>query len=512
MWTRTLLISLCVCLLSLPILGNATDEVDFVVAVWDAGGASAVDVGGMFTKAAWDGSGDISDFMVAATGAPIVDGVQLTMTNHVGTVYFEDAGANALFEVGEVVSGTGVYIEDFNGDDITDDDWYIANRIDDNTIELVGETYVDDVGQTATVTWGGAIDGLASLIVVATDFVDASSYNCDILIKGNETLAGDLTLASGGGTLSTMLRFLGVDANWDRIVPTRAAIGAGKANGLLDTSGMPTITLNNGVEFGINQSYMQLDGLFFTGDSPSTSGMVGTTVNDIQLITNCAFKNINNTAAAHTFRSDNYVRAVNCDFIATGATNATVCFSADQHAVIAQCRFENASSSATSNAVIANQLFITNSLFYDMSGIAIIFDSSSPTESAVLNCTFENVLTCIQTPNNDDLYPYVIVGNVAKDCTTFLNNQHASDVLVLAMFNHLSAVTNSYDKTAGEIGFQDLASDPLFVDEGNDDYNLQATSDAKNSGPFLTNRGSMSDAEAGGGLGAGTTNKSGGKQ
>jgi len=53
----------------------------------------------------------------------------------------------------------------------------------------------------------------------------------------------------------------------------------------------------------------------------------------------------------------------------------------------------------------------------------------------------------------------------------------------------------------GDIGFQDLSSDPLYISAANNNYNLQSGSPAKNSGPLKTNRGAMSDAEAGGGGG-----------
>ena len=72
-------------------------------------------------------------------------------------------------------------------------------------------------------------------------------------------------------------------------------------------------------------------------------------------------------------------------------------------------------------------------------------------------------------------------------------------IRIIAMFNSVDTVTTDYDDFVGDLGFQDIVDgNTLFVNEANDDYNLQSGSDAKNSGPFLTNRGAMSDAEAAG--------------
>ena len=132
----------------------------------------------------------------------------------------------------------------------------------------------------------------------------------------------------------------------------------------------------------------------------------------------------------------------------------------------------------------------------------------------VANCTFENMLTCITLPSSGSNWGHYIVNNIAANCTNFIDNPAGVDHEVFAAFNHLYNNTTDYPTDIfGELGFQDLTSDPLFVNEGTDDYNLQSGSPAKNSGPFKTNRGAMSDIDAGGdGLGAGTTNKSGGKQ
>ena len=67
----------------------------------------------------------------------------------------------------------------------------------------------------------------------------------------------------------------------------------------------------------------------------------------------------------------------------------------------------------------------------------------------------------------------------------------------------------------GELAFQDIyGAGADFVNAGAKDFNLQATSPAKNTSPLLTNIGAMSDIEASGGGGGyvGSHSKTGGKQ
>ncbi len=160
---------------------------------------------------------------------------------------------------------------------------------------------------------------------------------------------------------------------------------------------------------------------------------------------------------------------------------------------------------------------VSDCVFYDMDGVGIQFNTVSALW-IVRQCSFYDVIRPVTTANVAMSVPVVSLNNVAEAAggtEKFFDNLYSGTrkVLIFAQHNQLYNFATDYLNYAGEQGFQDLASDPLFVNKGSNDYNLQSGSPAKNSGPFLGNRGAMSDVEAGGGgLGAGTTNKSGGKQ
>lgn len=498
MLTRTLLISLILCLFAVPMFGAIADSGGNTTFLWAADAESDSNNGGGAKTSAWD-AGTSEDFIDAGGGAPTSNTLAWagsktanTVVEHTGNAVKCVAGTAGWFAA--CTTGTiGNFV--FNTNTGLDDSYYIT-RIDNDSFVIDGLTYSGDFGSVdddCDTRVGGAIDSMANII--NTDLADATAVNCDVLIKGDEILGADVTLASGGGTASTLLRFLGVDTDWVRIVPTRTtASGGSKANYLLDASIMPTITLNTGVEFVWNVGGLSFDGLYFTGDSPAY--MIGSTTGDFHTVTNCVFKNINTGASAMCLRTDNNATIDNCDFIGLGASGSAGLLRPDERVLVQNCRFENATSSTTAYAIAPRSGVINNCLFYDLSGIGVKWIASASTLSVVNRCTFENVLTCIEKPSADGTATHVIIGNIAKDCTTFATNLFGSDDILLAQYNLLNNVTNDYVNWTGQIGFQDLTTDPLFVNEANDDYNLQASSPAKNSGPFLTNRGAMSDAEA----------------
>ena len=487
-------------------------DADFVSFVWAAGGSSSSDHGGGATKAAWD-AGTPSDFITLANGLPTS---HATTWDGGDTACVAEAGAGDTVKISaeagdfqDCVTGTIANIKfDTNGGL---DGYYTVTRIDDDYMTIDGLTYSGDLGgsdDNCDVHVGGAMSSIAD--VASTDLADASSYNCDVLIKGNETLTGDVTVAGGGGTASTMLRFLGVDSDWARIVPTRAAIGGGKANGLLDTSGMPKITLDTNVEFIINEHYVQVDGIWFFGNT--VAPMVGSGgVGDYQVYSNCVFTNAGTNATSRCVRADNNCKAYNCDFLATGGSGTTIAVEFDTGCEFVNCRVTNASNDAGSFGIDMHHGVVIGCVFYDILGTGLRYAAPSGPH-LVAYCTFDDVVKAISTPNVAETQIFMLVNNIAKDCTDFADNLHAGTAnhLLVAFHNVMNGNTDNYSGYAGDIdtsgdsgkglGFQDLTSDPLFVSEANDDYNLQATSPAKNTGPFLNNRGAMSDVEAGGGI------------
>ncbi len=489
---RTLLISLVFCLCAGSVCADI--NVDYVSFVWEAAAQSASLFGGGATKAAWD-AGSPSDFFDTTTGNAIVNDSGVTVTDSGGLIHL--AKNNAFTDA---VSKTISNIDFAHGDYDGLDGYWVITKINNSEVTLDGSTY-PGIDTTCSVIVGGAINGLASLIASAADLADASSVNCDVLIRGNETLSAGLTVIAGGGTTTTLLRFLGVDASWDRIVPTRTtASGGSKANYLLDTSAMPTITLGaNYLLFDVD--YVQVDGLYFTGTR--TFAMVGSTSGDQQIYSNCVIDNASTAGSAIALLSDNNTTIFNCDVIASGASGTTIVISIDNTAHIYNCRIVNNSNNAASIGIEIQGGEIIGCVFYKIDGIGIQYTTLS-TQWVVGHCTFYDVIKPITTGNVAATVYTQLFNNVAEaigGTETFIDNLYSGTrkVQLFAQYNQLFNFGTDYNNYVGEQGFQDLASDPLFINEANDNYNLQSGSPAKNSSPFLINRGAMSDIEADGG-------------
>ncbi len=465
-----LIIGLLLCGVAFGAIG-----VDFVSFSWDAGGSSAATNGGAATKSAWDG-GSPSDFFNTSTGAAIVsvNAVNVTTANAGSKLNINHAATTA------VTTGT-IALIDFAA--TYADAYYVVTFVDNENV-TIAVAYSGDT--TCDIDIGGTINGLAN--IVNTDLADASSVNCEVLIKGDETFAGDVTLSGGGGTALTMLRFLGVDSSWVRVVPTRTTASGGSiANYLLKTADnhMPKITLNAGIEFILNQDYIHVDGLYFTGNSVSNTGLVGSSSASFQIFSNCVFENASTAGGNSRATATNmYGLYDNCDFLCTGATGNIICVNMGSAATIINCRAVLSTSDTASRAFAVGYGSIVNSIVYDGAGIGAI-KTTTTFPMVVANCTFENMLTCITLPSSGSNWGHYIVNNIAANCTNFIDNPAGVDHEVFAAFNHLYNNTTDYPTDIfGELGFQDLTSDPLFVSEANDDYNLQNASPANAPRPF----------------------------
>ncbi len=340
--------------------------------------------------------------------------------------------------------------------------------------------------------------------------VTITTWICE---DGVNTWSADIAKDAGGGGNSTQWRLWGCDSSWARIVPTRTSVGAGKANFIHDTTGMVTVTLAANAEFRIAVDTVHLDGLHFDGDTAHAGwyAMVGGNNVDDSVFSNCVFDNAETTASTYCVVLNNYNVVYNCDFISSGVTaNTLFTLDADTYLTVMYSTFTTVSTSASSRTCYSNHGTVSNSLFYDIDGIAVQFGTAGGILH-VNNCTFENVGTCIAKADADWSYIMAATDNIAVNCTTFWNNPNAANDILFQERNVLDTVTNHYLNTTSTSGYLDLTGDPLFVNEGGGDYNLQAGSPAKNTGPLLGNRGAMSDVDAGGGV-AGHGNKSGGKQ
>lgn len=507
MLIRTLLISLIFCLFACVSFAAIADSGGNTTFLWAAQAESNADNGGGAKTSAWN-AGVPGDFIAAASGGPTSLTLAWGGADTANTVV--EHTANAV----KVVSGnpgqdwfrdckTGT-IGNFNfNTNVGLNGYYYITQIDDDSLSIDGLTYSGDFGSVdddCDVRVGGAVKLLGG--IANSDIADASTVNCDVLIKGDETLATDVTVASGGGNGVTTLRFLGVDSSWVRVVPTRTTASGGTiANYLLKTADnhMPKLTLDVNVNLLFNVDNIQVDGLWVWGNA--TTLMAGSAIGDQVVYSNCVFENTSDALNTLALEVDNYSIVYNCDVIASGATQDTIALRGGATVIIGNCRIINDSSSAASIGLQIASGEVANCVFYDNFGIALKWTGAGLDLRTVVNCTFEACVIGVSYPDSVRTRPEYVVNSIGKDCSTaWVDNlyQGTADLAMFAAFNHTDGNAADYDDFSMDVGFQDLTSDPLFVSEANDDYNLQSGSPAKNSGPFLTNRGAMSDAEAAG--------------
>jgi hypothetical protein len=471
---------------------------DTVSFIWNAGGSSLNANGAGATQAAWD-AGSPSDF-IGSDGEAISAADTHNGSQTACTVTTSGGGHPLITKANgftNVVSGTIAFVV---FDAIYDTGYYIATAVNANSIELGDIAYSADT--TCDIYVGGAALNLSA---VTGDIGDASTQNRRFFIRGDEQLSGDQSI-SNGGSASTLLSIYGVDASWARITPTRTTpTGGSNADGPLDTSVLSKISWSGGTnQIDVAADYIYFDGLWITGSH--TAHLFGSSSSDFITITNSVIANAGNGAGSFAVRLDNDNAMFNCDFICTGATAAMGAVFCDSINYIGHCRISVASSSATSRGINIQAGCVLNCLFFDLSGIGVLWSTAAPNGFSVHECTFENVLTCIQSPNADIADILRITGNIAQNCTNFYENLGATDQSLLATYNNLNTITTMYPADAigdfsgsPKVGFQDVTGDPLFVSLANEDYDLQATSPSKNTSPFKGDRGAMASAESGGG-------------
>ncbi len=469
---------------------------DFVSLSWDAGGSSAATNGGGASRTAWD-AGVPADFFNTTTGAP-----KATATCAFTTATKNMNGTNIGLNV---TVGTLCFVTTGDGAHITAG-WYFVTTVTDNDNIILADIVDDGTNDTGvTVNVGGTIDGLASMIASAAALADATTVNCEVFIKGNETLATDLTLSAGGGTASTILHFLGVDSSWVRIVPTRViASGGSIANQLLDTSIMPDITLNANVELHFDVNYVHVDGLFVHGNTDTH--LVGSSGADFQQYTNCAFDNASTGDNAKALRGDANTYVENCDLIASGASGDTQCFNGDGPSVVMNCRLiQSSSDTLASLGIQSDQGFILNCLFDTVQGIAIKWiGTSNLIPQIVANCTFWECGVEVQYPNAAHTIPAVFSNNLSSgNDTAVIDNLAVNDRLFFGYYNRIIDFdTVKYPSDiVGDVGFQDITGAGTdFVSTANKNFNLLATSPAKEASQIKKDVGShpSKDAASGG--------------
>lgn len=431
-------------------------------------------------------------------GAVISAPASVTMTDET-VIRLNDDGTNGFAgaEVGHLVHVTfaSVYASGRRPIVAVDPsgDWI---EIPDNFTSTVAVSNVR-VGGAVPILGGGAGTNWGLQEVFDDSLASAASDNVSIYMTGDETLSIDLDKDAGGGSSTTMWHWFGCDSDYVRITPIRLTpSGGANANGLLDTDNMPTITCGaNSVN--LDTAYLHVDDIYFTGTNTGT--MVGTATGNFVILTNCSVANAGNNSSSIAYRANDSCVAINCDFTATGATAATIAADFDADSSTKNCRITNSSSSASSRGLQINSGIVNHCLLHSMSGIGIKIQGPTDVHS-VDYCTFEGVAKAVETPNVAETQLFTGVGNIFVDCAAAYESLYVAtdNQNLFAYYDVMNNVTNPNVGFSGDVAFQRLTSDPLFVSVANGNYDLQSGSPAKSSGPFKTNRGSHNDEESGG--------------
>ena len=389
---------------------------DFVSFVWAAGGASSDENGGGATRAAWD-AGAVTDFM-SGTGGPTSDAT---------TFAGDETACNVVEGGGDSVKVVAPNADDFD-DCVTDtiafisfsdtiglNGHYTVTRIDDDEMTIDGLTYSGDlsgVDETCDINVGGASNSIVS--VSSTDLTDASSFNCDVLIKGDETTNADINVTAGGGTDTTLLQFIGVDANWDEIALTA-------------TSGWPILTMG-AFTWRFNDDAITVKGMSVTGSDPTYTIYGG--VQFLSLIS-CTIVNTGTGRALQVAGGSSVI--LNCSAEANNTTeviNVVYCN-------VVGCSVKQTS---TGKGIFATAAFrsinvignIVHSTGNGSDGIFIDRLDTVSTGSAVIFNTVDNWDDCIhmdELPDVEaDLGSLLIANNILSDWDTYgINKTDADD-------------------------------------------------------------------------------------
>jgi hypothetical protein len=320
---------------------------------------------------------------------------------------------------------------------------------------------------------GGAGDGSSgSPWTLAQAFANAVAGD-RVNIQSDGAYSIGATTIAAAGTLTQMIIFRGYDAT----IGDLDSLGR-NANGTLNTTGYPAITLTGLLQFQTT-AHTALMNLNFTG--ALSSALIGTNAQDAVTMYQCSVLNTQNNASAAAIVLDDGCTFVMCDFECSGAAHGAV-VDADYVTRVLFCRFEAATTSALLQ--IRNGELIGN-LFIGAGGHAVLFPDEVTRFTAVGNtivgCNrafsfFNSVWPAIAgSPNGVPL----LVNNHVTDNTEFIHFAYSgtADSLCLEFFNrtrdNTTARTGVGDAlVVGEVTTDTGGASTDYADAGSDDYRL----------------------------------------
>ena len=328
----------------------------------------------------------------------------------------------------------------------------------------------------ASVAGAGSHDGstagnawtLAEAFTNATSVTTATRVN---IISGDYSSGADVI--DGVGTIVQLLCFRGYNSTIGDLENT-----GWNADGTLDTTGFPVITLTDTLSHGGNiQKYLLYQNLVFTG---SINGLLlGDTGGDRVWMIECKLTNTANNSAAACIRFDNDCGLINCDLECSGAAHAFV-FECDGTGFLIGCRFKGVED-GQGLARMSGGSSIVGNLFQGSSGgngIGFVIESTTLSTSFINN-TFYNLDTAVTYPNAAMNIPGVFVNNHVTDCLEYINSLYSGTANTIMIEVNNRTRDNTTPRTGigdganvGEVTTDTGGASTDYTNAGSNDFTL----------------------------------------
>lgn len=366
----------------------------------------------------------------------------------------------------------------------------------------------DDIVLAETATIPGCLDAsdFAAGDLGTGNITSAStSFFATVDKAMNVVAAGDVVYVKGSGNYNEK-------ATIDTLGSTGSPIWfRGYTTTLLD-GGIATIhgqgTRSNCIDesTGVGTSWYIFENFRFTGSTSSL--FLGNNLREL-LFKNCEFV----TGGSVGIFANASLTVVNCLF----TNNPTSSISAGNNCVVVGSRFINSGQ----HGVTMQFGSVIDCVFFNVTSDAIHFNGVGGESCVVYGNTIDgnakNTTIGIKF-GTSSAFPRIAINNIIYDCDIGITGVTPAGFLVSRnnlVYNNTDNYTNGYTTYDGEV-----TSDPLFTDEGSNDYTLSESSPAKKAGFDASvisgdspgrDIGAQQSIDAGGG-GLLMPNKRGGKQ
>lgn len=310
------------------------------------------------------------------------------------------------------------------------------------------ERYVTDAASGGNGTQGSPWTLAESL----TNAVGGDRVN--IQSDSGYSLGADVV--DGTGTIAQYICFRGYNSSIGDLENT-----GWNADGTLDTTGFPIITLTGALTFAAG-GFQLFQNLSFTAGINSVM-VGGIAAPDNFAMIECKVINTANNASAQAVRADNDCQFINCDLECSGAAHGIV-LDTDATIVMVGCRIKGVENGQIL-CEIAAIATVVGCVFIGSSTNGIGLSIATANTSNIIGNTFYDLDTAIQWPNLTPVDNPLVINNHATDNGEWLNNLNSgtANVAVLEVNNR------TRDNTTPRTGIGDGANiGEVTTDTGGD--------------------------------------------